>query len=289
MFVSKNRLKNLGLLLYCFFTIFALLYVGSVTHAENNFPQRIISLGPSLTRELYLLGVEDGLVANTIYCRQPPKAQKKEKIGTVTKLSLEKVIALKPDLVLATSLTNHKQVEKLKNLGIRVITFSIAGSFSQICDQFLELGRIVGKENEAEGILSQSRKKVNSITEMVKDLPKPKVFVQVGAKPLFTVTSDSFVNDFIKFAGGINITSGAKTGLYSREKVLEQNPDVIIIVTMGIVGEQEKKTWQKYKTLNAAKNNRIYIVDSDKVCSPTPVSFVEVLEEIVGLIHAKDE
>ncbi|MFH1904207.1 MAG: ABC transporter substrate-binding protein [bacterium] len=286
---SKFKIQNSKLLPYYFFTIFALLYVGSATHAENNFPQRIISLGPSLTRELYLLGVEDRLVGNTLYCRQPPEAQKKEKVGTVTKANLEKVMILRPDLVLASSLTNSEQVEKLKNLGIRVITFSTAGSFSQICDQFLELGRIVGKEKEAERILSQARKKVESINERVKGLPNPKVFVQVGAKPLFTVTSDSFVNEFIKFAGGINIASGAKIGLYSREKVLEQNPDVIIIVTMGIVGEEEKKIWQKYKTLNAAKNGRIYIIDSYKVCSPTPVSFVEVLEEIVGLIHAKDE
>ncbi len=278
-------MKNSKLLLRWSITILMFSYVGSVIHAEDNFSQRIISLGPSLTRELYLLGVEDRLVGNTLYCRQPHEAQKKKKVGTVVKLNLEKIMMLKPDLVMATSLTNPEQVEKLKNLGIRVTTFSTAGSFSQICDQFLELGIIVGKEKEAEEILSQSRKKVDFITERVKDLPKPKVFVQIGAKPLFTVTSDSFVNDFIKFAGGINITSGAKTGLYSREKVLEQNPDVIIVVTMGIVGKEEKKTWQKYKTLNAAKNNRIYIVDSHKVCSPTPVSFVEVLEEIVKLIH----
>jgi len=282
-------MKNLKLLLCCFIAILMFSYISSAIQAESNLPQRIISLKPALTRELYLLGVEDRLVANTIYCSQPPEAQKKEKVATVTKVNLEKVMILRPDLVLASSLTNSEQVEKLKNLGIRVTTFSTARSFSQICDQFLELGRIVGKEKEAERILSQSRKKMNSITGRGKNLPKPKVFVQVGAKPLFAVTNDSFVNDFIKFAGGINIASGAKTGLYSREKVLEQNPDVIIIVTMGIVGEEEKEIWRKYKTLNAAKNNRIYIVDSYKVCSPTPVSFVEVLEEIVGLIHVKDE
>ena len=282
-------MKNLKLLLCCFIAILMFSYISSAIQAESNLPQRIISLKPALTRELYLLGVEDRLVANTIYCSQPPEAQKKEKVATVTKVNLEKVMILRPDLVLASSLTNSEQVEKLKNLGIRVTTFSTARSFSQICDQFLELGRIVGKEKEAERILSQSRKKMNSITGRGKNLPKPKVFVQVGAKPLFAVTNDSFVNDFIKFAGGINIASGAKTGLYSREKVLEQNPDVIIIVTMGIVGEEEKKIRRKYKTLNAAKNDRIHIIDSYKVCSPTPVSFVEVLEEIVGLIHAKDE
>ncbi len=282
-------MKILRLLLYSFFTVFAFSYVGSAIHAESNFPQRIISLGPSLTRELYLLGAEDKLVANTIYCRQPPEAQKKKKIGTVTKLNLERVITLKPDLVLTTPLTNPEQVEKLKNLKIRITTFSAARSLSQICDQCLELGRIVGKTKEAEKIVQKAKDKVSSIQRKIKGLPKPKVLVQIGAKPLWVATKDSFINDFIKLAGGINIGPSGESGLYSREKVLEQNPDVIIVVTMGIVGEEEKKIWQKYKTLNAAKNNRIHIVDSYKVCSPTPVSFVEVLEEIVGLIHAKDE
>ena len=272
-----------------FLAVFVFLGVNSSTHAEDNFPQRIISLGPSLTRELYLLGVEDRLVGNTIYCGQPPDAQKKEKVGTVTKLNLEKIMTLKPDLVLTTPLTNHEQVEKLKNLGIRVTTFSAARSFSQICDQFLELGRIVGKEKEAGKIVQKAKLKVSSIQQRIKGLQEPKVLAQIGAKPLWVATKDSFINDFIKLAGGANIGPSGKSGLYSREKVLEQNPDIIIIVTMGIVGEKERKIWRKYKTLNAVKNDRIHIVDSYKVCSPTAVSFVEVLEEIVGLIHVKVE
>lgn len=282
-------MKKSKLLLCGFIAIFMLLSAGSATHAEESSSQRIISLAPSLTRQLYLLGVEARLVANTIYCRQPPEAQKKEKIGTVTKLNLEKVIVLKPDLVLATSLTNHKQVEKLKNLGIRVKVFPNAKNFSGICEELIELGKIVGSENKSKQIVSRANDKVNSIQQNIKNLPKPKVLVQIGAKPLWVATKVSFINDFIKLAGGANIGPSGKSGLYSREKVLEQNPDVIIIVTMGIVGKQEKKIWRKYKTLNAAKNGRIHIIDSYKVCSPTPVSFVEVLEEIVELIHAKDE
>jgi len=119
----------------------------------------------------------------------------------------------------------------------------------------------------------------------VEGLSKPKVFVQVGAKPLFTITGESFVNDFIRFAGGINIAQNQSSGFYSREEVLKQDPDVIIIVTMGIAGEEEKEVWQRYTTLKATQNNRIHIVDSHKVCSPTPVSFVETLMEMVSILH----
>jgi len=250
----------------------------------KEYPQRIISLGAGITRELYLLGVEDRLIANTIYCRMPPEAEKKEKIGGVVEVNIEKIVSLKPDLILATSLTEPKAIQKLKKLGIKVITFSAPESFSEICEQFLELGKIVGREKEAEEIIYRVKKAVFSVRQKVKKLPRPKVLVQVGARPLWVATKDSLINDFIEFAGGKNI-GPERSGIYSREKVLEENPDVIIITTMGIVGENEKKLWQKYKAINAVKNNRVYIIDSYKLCSPTPASFVETLKEIAGILH----
>ena len=253
------------------------------------YPQRIISLGPAITEELYLLGVENRIVGVSTYCHRPQDARDREKVGTVIRADLEKIVSLKPDLIVATSLMDAEQVEKLKNLGLKAIRFSPVKNFGQICEQFLELGRLVGGKNEAEEIIRQVKLKVDVIEKKVENLSEKRVFVQIGAKPLFTVTKDSFINDFIKLAGGVNIVQDAKTGLYSREKVLEENPDCIIIVTMGIVGEEERKTWQKFKTLNAVKNNRIYIIDSYKLCSPTPVSFVEVLKEITKILHPESK
>ena len=253
--------------------------------AKEDYPQRIISLGPAITEELYLLGADDQLVGCTVYCQRPEEAKKKEKIGTVIEVNLEKIIALQPDVVLAASLTSPKAKEKLKNLGIKVIEFPDARNFSEICSSFLELGRIVGREKEAEEIIKIARNKVSALTAKLHGLPKPRVFIQVGAKPLVTVTEDSFVNDFIEFSGGINIAKGIMYPRYSREKVLESNPEVIFIVTMGINGEKEKEIWQGYGALRAARDNRIYILDSYWLCSPTPVSFVEALETIAGLLH----
>lgn len=252
---------------------------------SQNYPQRIISLGPSITKGLYLLGVQDKLIANTVYCIDPPEAKKKEKIGTAVEANIEKVFELKPDLVLATSLTNPKTKEKLKNLGIKVVTFPTPSNFRQICNQFLELGKLLGKEKEAEEIVKSAENKTDSIKTRVKNLHHPKVLVQVGARPLFVATGRYFVNDYIELAGGINIAKDAKEGIYSREQVLKANPDVIIITTMGIVAEEEKEVWQKYNTLSAAKFGRIYIIDTDKVTSPTPTSFVETLGEIAHILH----
>ena len=248
-------------------------------------PRRIVSLGPTITEKLYLLEAQDELVGVTTYCERPPEARAKEKIGNVTQVNIEKVVQLNSDLVLATSLTGSRSVERLKHLGLRVVVFKEPSSFAEMNQQFLELGRIVGREERAEEVVRASEQNVERIRNWVKGLPRPKVFVQIGARPLFTATEHSFLNDFIEFAGGANIAAGAKTGLYSREAVLWQNPDVIIVVTMGITSQNEKKAWQKFKSISAVKHDRIVIMDPYKTCSPTPETFVEALEEMVKALH----
>lgn len=258
--------------------------------AEDDLsPQRIISLGPAITEGIYLLGAEDRLVGCSVYCQEPPQAKNKEKVGTVMDVDVEKIASLRPDLVLATCLLNPNDIEKLGKLKIKVITFPTPRNFHEICEHFIELGKIVGKEKEAVAIVEEARDKVNFINREVGDLPKPKVFIQTGARPLYTANKNSFVNDYIVRASGINISAGscggADYGIYSYEEVIKENPDVIIIVTMGIVGEQEKNNWERFKVLNAARNNRVFIVDSHRLCSPTPLGFAEMLEEIAGLLH----
>lgn len=255
------------------------------TSASEIRPKRIISLAPSITEELYLLEAQDSLVGNTTYCVTPPAARSKEKVGTITQLDLEKTVGLKPDLVLATSLTNTKSVQKLRDLGVEVKIFPAPKDFASLCDQFLELGKAIGKETEARAIISASQAGVAAIRTKTAALAKPKVFIEIGNKPLFTANRDYFINDFVKLAGGENIAEDSKIGTYSREEVIRRNADVILIVTMGLTGDKEKEAWQKFGTLNAVKHNRIYLLDSRKVCSPTPVSFVTTLKEIATLLH----
>lgn len=279
----------------------ALLVVGMISilplYAQDNFPthnrvaspKRIVSLGPALTEELYILGVGDRLVGNTIYCKRPPDAQKKEKVGTIIKINIETIVSLRPDLVLAISLTDVKAKEKLKSLGIRVVSFPYEKSFSELCRDFEMLGEIVGREKEAHAIIAEAKDKVEFIRKKASVLSRSKVFIQIGARPLHTATKDSFLNDFIEMAGGTNIASNARSGLYSRETVLRYDPDVIIIATMGIAGEGEKKNWERFKALKAVRDSRIYIIDSYKFCSPTPVSFVKGLEEMFEILHPQNE
>ncbi|MFC2140404.1 ABC transporter substrate-binding protein [Candidatus Auribacterota bacterium] len=252
-------------------------------------PKRIISLGPGITENLYLLEIEEYIIANTLYCKESPKKQKIEKIGTVTNFDLEKVVSLKPDLVLAIGLSNSRQIAKLKRLGVNTARFYYPKSFFNMCTNLLEIGKLVGKKKKAQGIIKKAQSQVEIIRKKTSHLKKPTIFVQIGKKPLFTVNKESFINDFIEFAGGINIAKEEKFGLYSRENVLKINPDIIIISTMGLIGEEEKKLWEKYKSLKAVRNKRIYIFDEYKLCSPTVAIFPQVLQEIARLFYPENK
>lgn len=256
---------------------------------ENNgqmeYPQRIISLAPALTESLYELGVDNRLKGCTTYCNKPEQAKHKEKIGTLIDFNLEKILSLKPDLVLGMEFSDRRTIEKLKNLGYRVELFPSPKNFNHLCQSFLRLGQIVGREQIAKQIVTKAKQEASVIRKQAAGVNKLKIFWQLGAKPLFTATKGYFTNDYIEFTGGINIAADASSGIYSREEVLKRNPDVIIIVTMGVATETEKQTWKAYLSINAVKNNRIYVVDAYTYCSPTPKGFARALHELAVLLH----
>ncbi len=259
-----------------------------VFSADGIFPQRIVSLGPINTENVFLLGAGDRLVANTSYCVHPDAARDKVKIGSVMQLNIEQILSLQPDLILATGLTSPQQVTQLAASGVRVVHFSQPSGFVAICDQFLELGKLLGLETRAREIIGQARREVRAIQQRVKDLPARKVFLQVGAHPLFASVANSFTNDYIVLAGGVNIAAGQRDGRYNREMVTAQNPDVIVIAVMGSeggIGAREKEEWQRFAPISAVQNRQVFVVDPDIICSPSPLTFVKGLEQIAAFIH----
>jgi ABC-type Fe3+-hydroxamate transport system substrate-binding protein len=266
------------------FFIFAFCFAFS-SNAENNYKyKRIISLGPAITESIYLLKSEKRLVGCTTYCIRPESAQQKERVGSTIEINLETIVSLKPDLVIGSPLTDSRTFEKLNTLHIIVEKLPEVRTWEQICHQFLKIGQLLEKDGEAKEIINIATNKLRRIQKN-NNFPKPSLFVQIGVKPVFAATKGSFINDLISFSGGINIAENAATGIYSREMVLSADPDYIFIVTMGISGNDEINIWKEFKTLNAVKNNKIFILDEYKMCSPTPITFVEMAEEIYKIIH----
>jgi iron complex transport system substrate-binding protein len=264
--------------------LLALLLVTLNIRAEE-IPKRIISLSPRITKSLYLLGVDERIVANTVYCVTPDEARKKEKIGTVVRMDIEKTISLSPDIVLATSLSNPEQVKRLRDLGIKVVQFPSPRSLDELLGEFLALGRIVGREEEAGRIIRDVLVGLDVIKGEVMGLPRRKVVVQVGTRPLYISPKASFVNEIIELSGGINVGPDGDDGRVGYEEVVKQNPEVIIIATMGFVGEEEKRVWKRYPSIEAVRGERIYIIDSERLCSLTPPDFLEAVKTLKDLLH----
>ena len=281
-----SHMKQHSLLLPCLAAISILLAANFAICAEKSAgrPQRIVSLSPAITEQIFILGAQDRLVGCTIYCTKPAEAEKKEKIGTVLEINLEKLVELAPDLVIGSSLTKQGTVGKLKELGFKVVIFNSPKDFKILFKQFMELGELIGEKEKAVAIASESEKKMNRIKTLVSALAdKPKVLFQIGASPMYVAGNDSFVGDFIAYSGGLNVIGDGKSGVYSKEMVVSANPDIIIISTMGLAGEQEKNGWMRFDSINAVKKDKIFVYESSKICSPSPVELPSTISEFAGL------
>lgn len=263
--------------------LLCLLTWASVLSARS--PQRIISLAPSATKSAILLGGSNLLVGCTNFCDQP-KTHKVPVIATAVQVNIEKALLLKPDLVLVTSLTSPETVKKFEQMGVKVLNFSYPKSFEDLCLKFQTLGAAIGKKKEADKIIAQSKKQLAAVRAKVPRLAKkPSLFFQIGANPLFTAVPKTFMNDFITYAGCQNIAADLKLGSITRETVLARNPDAIIVMLMGTVSRDEKNKWMGYKNLKAVKANKVFVIDDDKTCSPTPPLFVDALDEMIAMIY----
>ena len=175
---SGEFMRLSGIRVFVYFIAMFFISVISVSADSSNVmkkqpetPKRIVSLSPAITEALYVLGLEDAIIGVTIYCQKPPRAQKKDKVGTLMEPDMEKIVSLKPDLVLAMSLTSPKEIQKLKNLGLKVVMFQIPQDFNLLCDFFLQLGKVVGKEKDSQQLIKEAKNHVSEIVKKVASLP----------------------------------------------------------------------------------------------------------------------
>jgi len=265
------------------FTFYLILFVCQFS-GQAQQAKRIVSLVPWVTKSLYLMGEEGRLVGCTNYC--PVSASDHiPVVADAMNVNIEKTFTLKPDVVIVSSLIKPETIDNLKKLGMKVVYQAYPKSFEEICTYFIQIGELVGQASKAREIIRLQRTRLEKLKTGIPSGKNPKILIQIGAKPLFCAVPGTFMDDFITFTGGKNIAASLDLGSVTREFVLKQNPDIIFIVTMGIVAKEEKDTWLGYSTLSAAKNKKIFILDADKTCSPTPVLFVDALEEMIGMAY----
>ena len=239
--------------------------------------KRIISLAQSITNNIYLLGAQNQLVGCTKFCLIAANNEIPI-VADALNVNIEKLVSLKPDVVITTDLTSPRIIAAIQKMGIHTLQLPKIKDFNELCKQLEQIGEVCNKQEIAIQYIKESKSRLSK-------LPKPtlgkKVFMELGHNPLFTVLPDSFMDDYITFLGGENIFNGLTSGIVSKETVLVKNPDIIVIVAMGEMGKQSIDTWKKYNSLKAVQNNQLFILDANKACTPTPISFVDVLEDLI--------
>ena len=251
--------------------------------AINGTPERIISLAPSNTEILFALGLGDKVVGVTMYCDYPPEAQDKEKVGDYYGPDIEKIIALQPDLILATDFHRFDLIPALAEQGFTV--FAVAPqTLEDVLESIQKIGTITGKEAEALELLNGMTSKIEEIEEQTEELEeKPSVFYITWHDPMWTVGRNTWIDDLIKIAGGVNIfsqyfESGAMVEI---EWVIVLNPEIII-------ASEWSYDWAQNATdlasTNASQTGRVYTFDDDLAQRPGP-RLVKGLEWFAHLIH----
>jgi ABC-type Fe3+-hydroxamate transport system substrate-binding protein len=246
--------------------------------------ERIVSLAPDATNALYELGLDEQVKAITIYC--PKGASPKEIIGSVLVQDIEKIIALKPDIVVASKDGNDKRVvERLRQFGINVFVLEQADSFEAICDNFTNLANALDRKKEARQILDYVNKGVLAIRRKNESKPPQTVFWEVADNPLYSCGKRSYLNSYNYFTNTKNIYADIDINYFAveREDVLVRNPQTIIVLSMAGFGD--RKTWQKFKHIEAVKNNRIFVLSSSDMLGATPLKFLRGLEILDEALH----
>ncbi|MDP3786685.1 MAG: cobalamin-binding protein [Candidatus Omnitrophota bacterium] len=238
---------------------------------------RIISVTPSATEIACALGLFDNLVGVSTFCDYPQEVKSKEKIGSFSDPSIEKIISLKPDLVLATGLEQAYTVLKLKKMNINVFIVD-PKNFEEFFACVKGIGEICGRQFQSAALIESMRSSIARISEkvdLVKESERPKVYLEIWHDPIMTVGKGSLVDEMIKIAGGINITSDAPRPFsqFSPELIIERNPDVIILgyMNMGVSATGAVSKRLGWQNINAVRYGRVYDdIDSDLLFRPGP-------------------
>lgn len=244
-------------------------------------PQRIVSLAPSITETLFALGLGDRIVGVTSYCDYPPEAAQKEKVGDTLKPSIEKIVALKPDLVIASTSSQLEQfVRDLDKVGIPVYVSNprdVAGVLASI----ETIGEITGAHDRARDLIASLRARISAIESGLAEVKeRPKVLFILGVEPLITVGGKSFIDELISRAGGESISSDveAEYPQYSLESAVARRPEIIFLQT------GESKLPERLSQTPAARDNRVFQLDDNLLMRPGP-RIVDGLEQMAARIQ----
>ncbi|MDD1502358.1 MULTISPECIES: ABC transporter substrate-binding protein [unclassified Lysinibacillus] len=244
----------------------------------NAVPKTIVSLQPSNTEILFALGVGDKIVGATEYDTYPEEAQKIERVSDSVKFNSERILALKPDVVIAyTTGGDEENLNALKGLedaGIKVFAIQSAKSFDDVYGDIEQVATVMGIKDKGDKLNEDIKGKIADVQAKVKDVKEPKnIYLEISPKPdIYTAGSGTFQQEILNAANVNNVFADLKSWVkVSEEDIIAKNPDVIL-TTVNYVKDPAAEILSRdgWNSITAIQNKAVYSIDTDISNRPGP-------------------
>jgi vitamin B12 transport system substrate-binding protein len=255
-------------------------------NAEAKQKKRIIALAPHLVESLYAIGAGDQIIATTAHADYPAAAKNIMVVGNYARLQIEKIIQLKPDVVIAWTTGNPTvDLARLEKYQIKVI-YSNPETLEDVAAELRLLGEITGRTEQASKLAEQYLTSLTDIKQRYASQENIKVFYELWSRPIRTVAQKAWPQQQITLCGGVNPFADAKDDYPSvgLEQVLITLPQVVIQPSKSTSGDPDNLNWQQWPHVPAAKNGFVFHPNADKLHRMT----TRVLEELVVLCEQID-
>jgi len=260
----------------------------TVTIAQT--PNRIVSLAPSITEDLYALGLGDKVVGTTTYCNYPPEANNTTKVGGFGTPNMERIVSLKPDIVFTGSLNNETVISALDSYGIPTVVIE-PKTLTGILDDLSLIGKITDTTGNSSALVANLTQRLTK-SNATSNATQARVLYLVWYDPITSAGADTFEGDIIARAGGINVAKLANVGGYgtiSKEAVVALNPSVIFANSaMNSTVIEQVKSDPALSTVDAIKNGKVFVLNSDVISRPGPRAF-DAMDQIIEMIRQSSQ
>ncbi len=258
-----------------FLSFFSVVIILACNRTLSPPGHRIISLSPAMTEIIYALNADDMLIGTTTFCDYPEAARSKPKVGDFSNPSLERIVALKPSLVIVNPPEQNRIRTELEKLKINMFV-SAPTSLDSLYQEIRSLGNMIGKKKKADSLVSLMQNNLPVLKNSGR-----RVYVEISSRPLVTIGRNAFLNELLSRAGAVNIFADINDAypIVNQEAVIKRNPQIIIILHPETIND--RTGWHR---IDAIKNNCLYYnIDPELLLRPGPrlVQGYEKLREIL--------
>ncbi len=249
--------------------------------------ERIVSLAPNLTEIVYAIGAGDRLVGDTTFCDYPAEAKNVTKVGDTLQPNIERILALRPQLVLVSTASQLEAFAKQLNEHEIAVYVTDPHDLEGVFRSILGVGDLLNEPVAAAELVKRLRARSEDVERAVARFPPVSVFFQLSGQPLYTAGKRSFVTNLIERAGGRSVTSDINEAWprLSEEAALASRPEAVIMLSGDAMGANANKAVAAaLRNSPAVQNGRVYVIDGDLLTRPGP-RLVDGLEQIAHALH----